>query len=206
MEQPAGSQAVLILGVISVVKALVPLVLKLIASNANEKMTAIWKPNAGLLWWVGNLAIWLPLAIMWLLVSPGSGLVDPFLQLTLYGGLYLGALLVLVNAIIFIAASDDGKSTLYLLLSVLIDGAGVAGTFLKYEEAEAYLRWVEPATEKVEVEEEEEEEPQKESKGDDEEVEEEIENGGEIIVEEESEDEIDLTDDSPFTDFHAVTY
>merc|ERR1719232_1361006 len=79
MEQPAGSQAVLILGVISVVKALVPLVLKLIASNANEKMTAIWKPNAGLLWWVGNLAIWLPLAIMWLLVSPGSGLADPFL-------------------------------------------------------------------------------------------------------------------------------
>ena len=70
--------ATYILGMVAVLKALVPMTLKLTASDTSAKMTSIWNPAAGLLWWVGNLLVWLPLMIMWPLTYSGT-LVDPYL-------------------------------------------------------------------------------------------------------------------------------
>ena len=125
--------------------------------------------------------------------------------MTLYGGLYGGAALALINAITFVAASSDTSSTLYLILTILIDGTGAGLTYLFFDEVEAYLIWEEAITMKEEaavekiVEEEEEEEEEEIVKS---------------IAQKEEEKEIaiviepiiDEEDDSPFTDFHVVAF
>ena len=128
-EKP-DAMATYILGAVAVLKALVPVLMKLIASSDDAKMTAISSSNAGLLWWVGNFMFWAPLAVMWPLTYGGTS-VDLYLMLTLYLGLYGGALLALVNAIIF-AISDSSKATLYLILVIIIDIPGVALTYLYF--------------------------------------------------------------------------
>ena len=122
--------------------------------------------------------------------------------MTLYGGLYGGAALALINAITFVAASSDTSSTLYLILTILIDGTGAGLTYLFFDEVEAYLIWEEAITMKEEaavekiVEEEEEEEIVKSIAQKEEEKE------IAIVIE----PIIDEEDDSPFTDFHVVEF
>ena len=124
--------------------------------------------------------------------------------MTLYGGLYGGAALALINAITFVAASSDTSSTLYLILTILIDGTGAGLTYLFFDEVEAYLIWEEAITMKEEaavekiVEEEEEIVKSIAQKEEEEEEEEEI----AIVIE----PIIDEEDDSPFTDFHVVAF
>ena len=123
--------------------------------------------------------------------------------MTLYGGLYGGAALALINAITFVAASSDTSSTLYLILTILIDGTGAGLTYLFFDEVEAYLIWEEAITMKEEaavekiVEEEEEEEEIVKSIAQKEEEKEIA-----IVIE----PIIDEEDDSPFTDFHVVEF
>ena len=124
--------------------------------------------------------------------------------MTLYGGLYGGAALALINAITFVAASSDTSSTLYLILTILIDGTGAGLTYLFFDEVEAYLIWEEAITMKEEaavekiVEEEEEEEEEIVKSIAQKEEEKEI----AIVIE----PIIDEEDDSPFTDFHVVEF
>ena len=121
--------------------------------------------------------------------------------MTLYGGLYGGAALALINAITFVAASSDTSSTLYLILTILIDGTGAGLTYLFFDEVEAYLIWEEAIT-------------MKEEAAVEKIVEEEEEEIVKSIAQKEEEKEIaiviepiiDEEDDSPFTDFHVVAF
>ena len=214
-ERPDSAPA-LYIGIIAVLKSLIPLLLKLTASDDSAKMTAIWNPGAGLLWWLGNFLVWFPLMVMWPLTNSGT-LVDIYLLLTLNLGLYGGAVLALINALSFVSAmGKDSKAGFYLAIVALIDIPGVIITWLFFSDAEAYLTWVEPVEivkiEEVEPEPEPIEPPEPEPLPEPEPVPEpepiietEPEPVPEPIPEPEPEPEIidPFTDDSPFVDFHT---
>ena len=142
------------LGVVAILKALLPMMLKFVATDSSAQMTGLWNPGAGLLWWIGNLLVWFPLTIMWPLTYSGT-LVTPYLFLTHNFGIWGGAILALINAITFGSAiGKDTKASLYLALVALIDVSGVVLTWLFYNDVEAYLTWqeaVEPAEEVIEI-------------------------------------------------------
>ena len=141
-ERP-DSMPALYIGIVAVLKGLVPLMMRLlVAGDGLAKTTSSLYPTAMLIWWLGNLFVWGTLSILWPL-SYSDILVSEYLMLTLYGGLWIGAVLAVVNTIMMLVSTmQDNAAALYLTLVLLIDGLGVFLTYLCYDDAYAYYMWV----------------------------------------------------------------
>ena len=91
------------LGVIALLKALVPAILRFYVADSNISMTksSIY-PTAWTLLCVGNAIMWGILSIMWPLSYLVDAIVNFYLLLTQYGGVYAGAVLALVHIVLFL--------------------------------------------------------------------------------------------------------